>query len=121
MKNLLKIASLALFCLIATSALAPAEGPLYTIVVDPGMTHFSFAGEDFTVVTTQRLEISFEGITPARVWGYLQPLDGYSIEQVKFIWTSAGNDPITLHDGVLSGRRWRFNSDNVTGHNEKLE
>jgi hypothetical protein len=121
MKNLLKIALLALLCLSTTSAPAPAERMLYSIVVNPGMTQFSFAGENFTVVTTQRLEINFEGITASRVWGFILPLDGFSIDLVKFIWTSAGNNPITLHEGILSGRRWFFDSDNVTGHNEKLE
>lgn len=118
MKNLLATATLALLCLgFAGSA---AAGVFYTIVVQPGMTEFSYAGESFTVVTTQRLEINFEGITANRVWGYLLPLDGYNLDLVKFIWTSAGHDPLTLHEGILGGRRWFFDSNNVTGHNEKL-
>jgi len=122
MKNLLKIVLLALLCLSTTSATAPAgDRMLYSIVVEPGMTQFSFAGEDFTVVTTQRLEVNFEGITANRVWGFIVPLDGYSIDPVKFIWTSAGNNPITLYEGMLGGHLWRFDSNNVTGHNEKLE
>jgi hypothetical protein len=122
MKNLLTMSLLALLCLSVTSAVAPAaDRMVYSIVANPGMTNFSFAGEDFTVVTTQRLEINFEGITASRVWGFIIPLDGYSIELVKFIWVSAGHDPLTLHEGILGGRRWCFDSDNVTGHNEKLE
>ncbi len=121
MKNLLKIALLALLCLSTTSMPVPAERVLYSIVIQPGMTNFAFAGESFTVVTTQRLEISFDGITANRVWGSILPLDGYSIQLVKFIWTTAGPNPLTLHEGILGGRRWCFDSDNVTGHNEKLE
>lgn len=120
MKNLLATAMLALVCLGLAGPAAAGDRMFYSIVVDPGMTEFSYAGESFTVVTTQRLEINFEGITANRVWGFLLPLDGYNLDQVKFIWTSAGHDPLTLHEGVLGGRRWFFDSNNVTGHNEKL-
>lgn len=122
MKNLLVVAALALVCLgLAGPVAAGDRAIVFTIVVEPGMTDFTHAGESFTVVTTQRLEINFEGITPHRVWGFLLPLDGYNLDPVKFIWTTAGNDPLTLHEGVLGGRRWFFDSNNVTGHNEKFD
>ncbi|MBM4117182.1 hypothetical protein FJ251_05465 [bacterium] len=118
MKNLLAAGILALLCL--GLALPATAAVIYSIVIQPGMTEFAYAGESFTVVTTQRLEINFEGITPSRVWGFITPLDGYNADLVKFIWTTAGHNPLTLHDGVLGGRRWVFDSNNVTGHNEKL-
>lgn len=121
MKNLLSTASLVLLCLLIAGPAASDDRILYSIIVEPGMTQFSFAGEDFTVVTMQRLEIGFDGITPTRVWGIIRCLEGPNIGMIKFIWTSAGNASITLHDGLLTGRQWRFDSNNVTGHNEKFE
>ena len=122
MKSPIKIALLALMILglFSTSGLA-GDRIFYSIVVMPGMTEFSYAGESFVVVTTQKLQIDFDGITATRVWGSITPLDGYNLGVVKFVWTSGGNDPITLHQGILGGRSWNFDSDNVTGHNEKLD
>lgn len=93
----------------------------HVILVDPGMVEFTVEGESFLVVTTQHLSIEFDGVRSDRVWGDLTPLDGPSFELIKFLWTSNGPDPITLHEGILAGRTWEFDSDNVTGHNEKFE
>ncbi|MCB1161938.1 MAG: hypothetical protein R3C71_04900 [Candidatus Krumholzibacteriia bacterium] len=121
MKTAMKISLLALLILglFGSSSLA-GDRIFYSILVQPGMTEFSFAGESFVVVTTQKLRIDFDGITSMRVWGSLTSMDG-ELGVVKFVWTSAGNNPITLHEGVLGGRTWNFDSDNVTGHNEKFD
>ncbi len=93
----------------------------HVIELGPGMHEFELGGEDFLVVTTQNLRICFDGITPQRVWGALIPLDGWNLELVKFIWISDNFDLLTLHEGILAGREWRFDSDDVTGHNEKFD
>ena len=92
---------------------------IYVVVIEPGMTEFEVAGEGFLMVTTQTVRVVFEGVSHHHVWGSLEPLDGYSNDQVKFLWLREPGDPITLHEGILAGRTWGFDSQDVTGHNEK--
>ena len=85
------------------------------------MTEFKVGGQDFVVVTTQRLRIDFTGANENRVWGVIVPLDGFSNDMVKFLWTSYGPDPVTLFFAPLAGRTCEFDSNDVTGHNEKFD
>ena len=113
-----------IFALVASllcggSALADTN-PWNVIVVDPGETSFSMGGEDFLVITPTRIRIQFNGITPERVYGIIQPLEGPNALPVKLIWVSCGHYSLTLHDHVIIGKSSQFDSD-VTGHNEKIE
>ncbi|MBN2172143.1 MAG: hypothetical protein JW819_12560 [Candidatus Krumholzibacteriota bacterium] len=92
---------------------------VYVVVIEPGMTEFEVGGEHFLMVTTQTVRITFQGISHTHVWGSLEPLDGYSSDLVKFLWLREPYNPITLHAGILGGRSWSFDSQDVTGHNEK--
>ena len=94
--------------------------PWNVIVVDPGETAFSMGGEDFLVNTATRIRIQFNGITPERVYGIIQPLEGPDTQPVKLVWVSWGHHSLTLHDHVIIGKSSQFDSD-VTGHNEKLD
>ena len=93
--------------------------PWNVIVVDPGETAFSMGGEDFLVITAERIRIQFNGITPERVYGFIQALEGTDERPVKLIWVSWGQSALTLYDNVLVGKASQFDSD-VTGHNEKI-
>jgi hypothetical protein len=123
MRNLLKISVLSLAFLTLITAWpgrADASNP-YSVLVEPGLTELKMGGEDFIVVSTQRLRINFSGIQPFHVWGSMVPLDGVSNDIVKFIWMRRNSDPITLHFGVLLGAQLNFDSEDVTGHNEKFD
>ncbi len=123
MRNLLKISVLSLtFLALASTWAGPvaASNPFSTFV-EPGMTEFKVGGETFIVVTTQRLRINFSGIQPYHVWGTMVPLDGVSSDVVKFMWMKSDGDPITLYFGALLGDQLCFDSEDVTGHNEKFD
>jgi len=104
--------------LMASGAVLADTNPWNVIVVDPGETVFTLAGEDFLVVTGKRIRLVFDGISPERVYGSIEAMDGFSDQPVKLVWTSAGHCPLTLHNRVLQYKTTQFDSD-VTGHNEK--
>ncbi len=123
MRNLLKLSVLSLtFLALATTWAGPlsASNP-YSTVIEPGMTEFKMGGETFIIVTPQRLRINFSGIRSYRVWGTMVPLDDLSNDVVKFMWMRSGGDPVTLYFGVLLSDQLSFNSEDVTGHNEKSD
>ena len=119
MRNALKITVLALVASLVAGGVALADtNPWNVIVVDPGETFFTLGGEDFQVETGKRIRIIFDGISPERVYGSIEAMEGFDDQPVKLIWTSAGQCPLTLHNRLLRCKSTQFDSD-VTGHNEK--
>ncbi len=123
MRNLLKISVLSFAFLALASAWAGSVGASNpeSIVVDPGMTEFKLSGEAFIIVTMQRLRINFSSIKSYRVQGTLTPLGGNNNDVVKFMWMRSDGDPVTLYFGALLSDQLCFDSDDVTGHNEKFD
>jgi hypothetical protein len=118
--KLLALAALAAFALVPSFALSD---PILPIVVDvqPGMTQLEVSGEQYLVVTTTALRLYFDCVSDTRTIGRIQPLVPSNSDRVKLIWLSYGAEPLTLYDGNGGFREWRFDSDQVTGHNEKYE
>ena len=100
-------------------AVGAVEFP-YVVAVEPGLTTFEVDGESFLVVTEAPLEIRFSGLDSERVHGTLIQSSNMDRNTVKFIWVQPGDDPITLYDNVMSSRSCIFDSEDVTGHNEKI-
>ncbi len=123
MRNLVRISMLCLALLVLASALPCSAGVSnpYSVLLDPGMTEFKVDGESFIVVTTQQIRISFAGVEPDHVWGSLLPSESSSQEQIKFMWLRDDSDPITLFFGAPLSHQWDFDSEDVTGHNEKFD
>lgn len=95
--------------------------PLNVIILDPGYTEFTMGGQDFFCITPERIRVHFDGISPLRVYGRVHLLGETTDSPVKLVWVSAGHEPLTLHDHILEVKFVRFDSDGVTGHNEKLD
>ena len=92
----------------------------FVIDVTPGATQFQMLGQNFLVICTQPLRIMFHGISDARVHGMILSTNGEDLAQIKFIWLDFHNSPLTLAEGVLANQVYQFDSDEVTGHNEKI-
>jgi len=109
---------IALVALGALPAMAAYDSP-HSILVDPSMSQFKLGGEFFYVSTTEPVFIEFQGISSNRVWGKVVPMDGHNSAMVSLTWVNNRGLYFPLHSGLLSGREWSFDSDDVTGHNEK--
>ncbi len=121
MRKALLIVILTLVSIGAAVTANADTNPLNVIILDPGYTEFTMAGQDFFCITPQRIRIHFDGISPHRVYGRVQLLGGATDSPVKLVWVSAGHEPLTLHDRILEVKFVRFDSDGVTGHNEKFD
>lgn len=123
MRNLLRTTTLTLLLLAIVGAyptMAAINSP-YSILVDPSMSEFKLGGEIFLVDTTEPVRVEFAGIHPTHVWGKVVPLDDHGGAMVSLTWVTNRGLYIPLHNGLLSGREWEFDSDDVTGHNEKFD
>jgi hypothetical protein len=88
--------------------------------IEPGLTEFETLGQSFLVICTQPLQISFQCVSEERVYGVITAMDGESLSEVKLVWVNYLDFPLTLAEGVAPGRSVFFDSDDVTGHNEKF-
>ncbi|MCP4546446.1 MAG: hypothetical protein GY835_08290 [bacterium] len=122
MRNIMKLSLMVLFLVGIVSGVFANEGGGVDIVLDEGMTFFEANGEEFVVVTTQKLTIHFAVVNDENVFGLLTPSEAIirDEDQVKFLWLIEGEDPITLFFGRTYGKAVNFDSD-ITGHNEKGE
>ena len=105
--------------LLATPA-AWAEIDNHAIVdVVSGVTDFQVEGETFRVVTDHSLSIVFEGVSADRVWGTIIHGASLSPEAVQLVWFSENYGNLILYEDTPSDTHCDFDSDEVTGHNEK--
>jgi hypothetical protein len=113
--------------LLIVGALVPGpvlgSGSPYNIVLAPGASEFELGGEQFLIVTTQEIRVSFDTISPSRVNGWIRSTSGQPLGLIKFIWLTHADYPLPLsnEDLVITSHEYRFDSQDVTGHNEKAQ
>ncbi len=90
------------------------------VEVEPGLTEFEVHGQEFLVICTQPLRIMFNSVSEDRVLGIISTRNGENLSEIKLMWLNHPGTPLTLADGFVQDRSCHFDSDDVTGHNEKL-